>query len=113
MTENHPEILTGDQIKDLNDAKRGKSFGHTLCSRHWSKGDCQMKTNRNAGRLRTTIGDLVVSIMDAGEVTRNERKAYRLSGLVLNKILQPCPVLVNQPDIDFRRKSSLPGDFGS
>ncbi len=72
-----------------------------------------MKTNRNAGRLRTTIGDLVVSIMDAGEVTRNERKAYRLSGLVLNKMLQPCPVLVNQPDIDFRRKSSLPGDFGS
>ena len=30
MTENHPEILTGDQIKDLNDAKRGESFGHAF-----------------------------------------------------------------------------------
>ena len=30
MTENHPEILTGDQIKDLNDAKRGENFGHTF-----------------------------------------------------------------------------------
>jgi hypothetical protein len=31
MTENHPEILTDDQIKDLNDAKQGERFGHTLC----------------------------------------------------------------------------------
>jgi hypothetical protein len=107
MTENHPEILTGDQIKDLNDAKRGKSFGHTLCSRHWSKGDCQMKPIVTPEDC-TTIGDLVVSIMDAAlEVTRNERKAYRLSGLVLSKMLRPCPLLIKQPDINFRRKSRL------
>ena len=33
MTKTHPEILTDDQIKDLNDAKQDERFGHTLCSR--------------------------------------------------------------------------------
>jgi hypothetical protein len=63
-----------------------------------------MKTNRKAGRVRTTIGDLIVSIMDAAlRVTGNERKAYRLTGLVLDKMLQPCPVLATRPRIDFRK----------
>jgi hypothetical protein len=47
MTENHPEILTDDQIKDLNDAKRGESFGHTLCSSDGAREDSRMKTNRS------------------------------------------------------------------
>jgi hypothetical protein len=57
-----------------------------------------MRINRNAARVRTTVGDLIVSIMDAARiVTRNERKVYGLTGLVLDKMLQPCPVFGKYP----------------
>ena len=65
-----------------------------------------MKTNRNAGRVRTTVGDLIVSIMDAARrVTRNERRAYRLTGLVLDKMLQPFPVPATRSRNNFRKKN--------
>ncbi len=39
-------------------------------------------------RLQTTVGDLVVAAMDAAlEVSKNQRKARRLAGIVLNKML--------------------------
>lgn len=39
-------------------------------------------------RIQITVGDLVVTAMDAAlEVSRNERRAYRLASIVLNKML--------------------------
>ena len=65
-----------------------------------------MRINRNAARVRTTVGDLIVSIMDAARiVTRNERKVYGLTGLVLDQMLQPSPVLATRPGSNFRRKN--------
>jgi hypothetical protein len=61
-----------------------------------------MKTNRKAARVRTTIGDLIVSIMDAAlRVTGDERKACLLTGLVFDKMLQPCLALATRPKINF------------
>jgi hypothetical protein len=58
-----------------------KVLGTHFADASRAREDSQMKTNRNTGRLRTIIGDLVVSIVDAAlEVTRNERRAYRLTG---------------------------------
>jgi hypothetical protein len=39
-------------------------------------------------RLQTTVGELVVAAMDAAlEVSKNQRRAYRLAEVVLNKML--------------------------
>ena len=47
-----------------------------------------MRVEPPGKRLQTTVGDLVVAAMDAAlEVSRNQRKAYRLAGIVLNKML--------------------------
>jgi hypothetical protein len=55
-----------------------------------------MKTKTNVKRLRTTLGELVIAITDAAlEVSRSERAAYRLTGLVLNRMLQPVPVIAS------------------
>jgi hypothetical protein len=67
-----------------------------------------MKTEFKVRKVRTTIGDLIVAIMDAAlEVSKSERKAYRLTGLVVNKMLQPAPVVVTQPRGNFLRKNWL------
>lgn len=47
-----------------------------------------MRVEPPVKRLQTTVGDLVVAAMDAAlEVSGNQRKAYRLAGIVLNKML--------------------------
>ncbi|HEY7217946.1 MAG TPA: hypothetical protein VH985_06095 [Candidatus Binatia bacterium] len=56
-----------------------------------------MTTKVNLRRLHTTVGELIVAIMDAARrVTDNERNAYRLTGFVLNRMLQPVPVPVTR-----------------
>lgn len=65
----------------------------------------KMKSKENA-KLRTTLGELVVAIMDAAlEVSRNERAAYHLTGLVLNRMLEPAPVIATRrpADLFYRR----------
>jgi hypothetical protein len=55
-----------------------------------------MKSKANL-RFRTTLGELIGAIMDAAlEVSRDERTAYHLTGLVLNRMLQPAPVIATQ-----------------
>ena len=62
-----------------------------------------MRNDRKT-KLRTTMGDLIVAVMDAAlEVSRSERNAYRLTGLVVNKMLQPCPVVCTLPRRNFRK----------
>jgi hypothetical protein len=47
-----------------------------------------MTTKPAVKKMQITVGDLVVTAMDAAlEVSRNERKAYRLARIVLNKML--------------------------
>ncbi len=54
-------------------------------------------------RLKTTVGDLVVAAMEAAlEVSRDERRASRLAGIVLNKILNDSRLRVER----FRRGPS-------
>lgn len=53
-----------------------------------------MTSKVNLRRLHTTVGELVVSIMDAAlTVTGSKRDAYRLTSFVLNRMLQPAPVV--------------------
>ncbi len=52
-----------------------------------------MKAESNITRLRTTVGDLVVAMVDATlRAGASERNAYRMTGLVLNAMLEPAPV---------------------
>lgn len=47
-----------------------------------------MTTKPPVKRMQITVGDLVVTAMDAAlELSRNERKAYRIARIVLNKLL--------------------------
>jgi hypothetical protein len=47
-----------------------------------------MITKPPVKKFQITVGDLVVTAMDAAlEVSRNQRKAYRLARIVLNKML--------------------------
>jgi hypothetical protein len=47
-----------------------------------------MRTERPVKKLRITVGELVVTAMDAAlEVSGNQRKASRLAQIVLNKML--------------------------
>jgi hypothetical protein len=56
-----------------------------------------MTTRVNVRRLHTTVGQLIVAIVDAARrVTESERNACRLTGLVLNRMLQPVPVPVTR-----------------
>jgi hypothetical protein len=44
----------------------------------------------NAKKIHVTVGDLVVAATEAAfEVASSEKKAYRLAGLVVNKMLRP------------------------
>jgi hypothetical protein len=52
-----------------------------------------MKAESNVTRLKTTVGDLVVAMVDAAlRAGGSERNAYRLTGLILNAMLEPVPV---------------------
>lgn len=47
-----------------------------------------MRTARESVNRKITIGDLVVAVTDAAiEVSKNERKAYRIADLALRRIL--------------------------
>ena len=53
------------------------------------KEDLRMNTGRNVRRMELTIGELVVSATDAAlEVSKNEKRAYQIAGIVVNKILR-------------------------
>ena len=59
-----------------------------------------MTTKVNVRRLHTTVGELIVAIMDAAlGVSDSERDAYRLTGIVLNRMLDPVPVPAISPVI--------------
>lgn len=56
-----------------------------------------MKTDSKIKQLRTTVGDLIAAIMDvAVERSRDERAAYRVTSLVVNRMLQPVPVVATR-----------------
>jgi len=43
--------------------------------------------------IQTTLGELIRTVWDeARRVTHDERNAYRLTGLIVNRMLQPLPV---------------------
>jgi hypothetical protein len=51
-----------------------------------------MKVEANVKRLRTTVGDLVVAMVDAAlKAGGSEKDAYCLTGFFLNRMLQPAP----------------------
>lgn len=63
-----------------------------------------MTTKSHVKRFRTTLGDLIVALTDAARsCTDSDQNAYRLVGLVLNKALQPAPVL---PTLKPRKRAS-------
>jgi hypothetical protein len=58
-----------------------------------------------ARSIRTTVGELIVTITDAAlEVSRDERKAYRLTGIVLNRMAQAAPAGTGRQGIKLPRK---------
>jgi hypothetical protein len=54
-----------------------------------------MKLEGNIKRLQTTLGDLVVALVDAAlKAGRSETNAYRMTGAIVNTLLQPAPARV-------------------
>ena len=48
-----------------------------------------MRTTSELGQVQITVGDLILAIMDAAlETTENEKKAYQIAGLALNRVLR-------------------------
>ena len=48
-----------------------------------------MRTPCNVTRMSSTLGDLIVAVMDeALEVSKNERRAYQITAAVPNKVLR-------------------------
>jgi len=67
-----------------------------------------MRVEPPVKRLQTTVGDLVVAAMDAAlEVSRNERKAYRLAGIVLNKMLNDSRCRAHRFRGDLSKRTSF------
>ena len=60
-----------------------------------------MKLNHNRNRINTTVGDLIVAIIDAAlEYTDNTKEAHRVAGVVLVEILKNAPLgaeIVDRP----------------
>lgn len=52
--------------------------------------------------MHTTIGDLIVAVVDAAlEVSRDERKAYQITSVLLNKMLRASCQNVDQHSASF------------
>jgi hypothetical protein len=52
-----------------------------------------------------TLGDLIVGITDAARrFAIDEREAYRVTGLIVNRILCPVPAVVHPRPIRLRRR---------
>ena len=67
-----------------------------------------MTSKVNLRRLHTTIGELIVTITDAAlGVIDNQRDAYRLTGFVLNRMLQPAPAAARRRATSIQRKACL------
>lgn len=67
-----------------------------------------MTSKVNLRRLHTTVGELVVALMDAARrVTDSERNAYRLTGFVLNRMLQPAPIAMTRRATNTPRKARI------
>jgi hypothetical protein len=67
-----------------------------------------MTTKVNVRRLHTTVGELIVAIMDAArKVTDDGRNAYRLTGFVLNRMLQPAPATATRHATNIPRKARI------
>ncbi len=65
-----------------------------------------MRVEQPVKRLQTTVGDLVVAAMDVAlEVSRNQQKAYRLAGIVLNKMLNDSRLRGRQPGGDLCKRT--------
>jgi hypothetical protein len=57
--------------------------------------DSKMKFQGNIKRLETTVGDLVVALVDAAlKGGRSQTNAYRMTGAIVNTLLQPAPARV-------------------
>lgn len=68
----------------------------------------QMKTDSKIKQLRTTVGDLIAAIMDvAVERSRDKRAAYRVTSLVVNRMLQPVPVVATRARVRLHRNLRL------
>ena len=67
-----------------------------------------MRTERPVKRLQITVGELVVTAMDAAlEVSGNQRKAYRLARIVLNKMLNDSRRQGHRFQLDLSNKTLL------
>lgn len=67
-----------------------------------------MRTERPIKKLQITVGELVVTAMDAAlEVSGNQRKAYRLARIVLNKMLNDSRLQGHRFRCDLSGKSLL------
>ena len=45
--------------------------------------------------ITTTLGELIATVMDAAKrFSRDEREAYRITGLIVNRMLCPMPAIV-------------------
>jgi hypothetical protein len=67
-----------------------------------------MRVEPPVKRLQTTVGDLVVAATDAAlEVSRNQRKAYRLAGIVLNKMLNDSRLRARRFTGDLSKRTSF------
>ena len=54
-----------------------------------------MKVQANVKTVCTTVGDLVVAMVDAAlKAGSSERNAYRVTGLIVNTMLQPATARV-------------------
>lgn len=72
------------------------------------EGDPFMRVDPRGRRLQTTVGDLVVAAMDAAlEVSKDQRKAHRLAGIVLNKILSDSRLSAHRFGRDLSKKTLL------
>jgi hypothetical protein len=64
-----------------------------------------MKTNMKLGQ--TTLGELIAFIMDAASrFTRDEREAYRITGLIMNRMLCPVPAVARRRGAKPQRRPS-------
>jgi hypothetical protein len=59
-----------------------------------------MRTSCNVTRMSSTLGDLIVAVMDeALQVSKDERRAYQITAVVLNKVLRVSLPRTNRPSI--------------
>jgi hypothetical protein len=61
-----------------------------------------MRIEADGNGIHTTIGDFIVAVVDAAlEVSKDERKAYQITGVVLNKFLRASSHKADQHNASF------------